>query len=73
VLAVFAFILPFLADVIFIPFELFVAVVQAFVFALLTLTYLQLATTSHEHTESEHEAREEVAHNEEREKERAVA
>jgi F-type H+-transporting ATPase subunit a len=73
VLAVFAFILPFLADVIFIPFELFVAVVQAFVFALLTLTYLQLATTSHEHAESEHEAREEVAHNEEIAKEKAVA
>jgi F-type H+-transporting ATPase subunit a len=73
VLAVFAFILPFLADVIFIPFELFVAVVQAFVFALLSLTYLQLATTSHEHTESEQEAREEVAHNEERERARAAA
>jgi F-type H+-transporting ATPase subunit a len=56
VLSVFAFLLPFVSDVIFIPFELFVAFVQAFVFALLTLIYLQLATTSHEHeTEGEHE------------------
>lgn len=52
VLAVFAFILPALADVIFIPFEIFVAFVQAFVFSLLALVYLQLATTSHEHPES---------------------
>jgi len=59
VLAVFAFLLPFVADVIFLPFELLVAVIQAFVFALLTLVYSQLAITSHdEHGESEpeHEA-----------------
>ena len=68
VLAVFAFILPFLADIIFIPFEIFVAVVQAFVFALLALTYLQLATSSHAEPESEHEAHEEFTHNEERER-----
>jgi F-type H+-transporting ATPase subunit a len=72
VLAVFAFILPFLADVIFIPFELFVAVVQAFVFALLTLTYLQLATTSHSEAEKEYEA-EESRHAEGREREPAAA
>ncbi len=60
VLAVFAFLVPALADIIFIPFEIFVALVQALVFALLTLVFLQLATTS----ESEHEAEEEVAHNE---------
>lgn len=61
VLAVFAFIIPFVSDIIFIPFEIFVAVVQAFVFSLLTLIYLQLATTSHSHEEgqTEHEAREE--------------
>lgn len=61
VLAVFAFIIPFVADIIFIPFELFVAVVQAFVFALLALVYMQLATMGHEpEPESEHEAREET-------------
>ncbi len=66
VLAVFAFIIPFVSDIIFIPFELFVAFVQAFVFALLVLIYLQLAVTPHAHTESEHEAHEEFERNEER-------
>ncbi len=67
VLAVFAFILPFVADIIFIPFEIFVAFVQALVFSLLTLVFLEIASSSHEHVdESEHEAREEVARNEER-------
>jgi len=57
VLAVFAFILPFAADVIFIPFELFVAFVQALVFSLLTLVFLQISTSSHEqHGEHEEEA-----------------
>lgn len=69
VLAVFAFLVPALADIIFIPFEIFVALVQALVFALLTLVFLQLATTS----ESEHEAEEEVEHNTEAEREQAVA
>jgi F-type H+-transporting ATPase subunit a len=56
VLAVFAFLLPFAADIVFLPFELLVAVIQAFVFALLTLVYSQLAITSHEgHDESEAE------------------
>lgn len=69
VLAVFAFILPFLADIIFIPFEIFVAFVQALVFSLLTLVFLEIASTSHEHTEaeSEHEAREEYERNKEQE------
>ncbi|GAC1350294.1 MAG: F0F1 ATP synthase subunit A [Ktedonobacteraceae bacterium] len=67
VLAVFAFILPFLSDVIFIPLELFVAFIQALVFALLTLVYLETATTGHAHTdESEHEAHEQFERNEER-------
>jgi F-type H+-transporting ATPase subunit a len=65
VLAVFAFLLPGIGDVIFLPFELFVSVVQALVFALLTLVFLQMATTSHEHSESEHEAEEEYARNKE--------
>jgi F-type H+-transporting ATPase subunit a len=65
VLAVFAFLLPAVGDVIFIPFELFVSVVQALVFALLTLVFMEMATTSHAHPESQHEAEEEYAHNEE--------
>jgi len=60
VLAVFAFLVPALGDIIFIPFEIFVALVQALVFALLTLVFLQMATTS-EHSEQEAEA--EVEHN----------
>jgi len=58
VLAVFAFILPFIADVVFIPLELFVAFVQALIFALLTLVFLEIGTTSHEEDETEHEAME---------------
>ena len=65
VLAVFAFLLPALGDVIFIPFEIFVALVQALVFALLTLVFLEMATTSHEHSESVHEAEEEYRQSEE--------
>ncbi len=64
VLAVFAFILPFLADVAFIPLELFVAFVQALVFSLLTLVYLQMATTAEHTDESEQEAIEEFERNE---------
>lgn len=64
VLAVFAFLLPLVADVIFIPFEIFVAFIQALVFALLTLIYLQLASASHEHeSEGEHEEIEQVERN----------
>jgi F-type H+-transporting ATPase subunit a len=73
VLAVFAFLVPAIGDVIFIPFELFVAVVQALVFALLTLVFMEMATTSDEHAESEHEAEQEYAHNEEAAGEKAVA
>ena len=66
VLAVFAFLLPFVADVVFIPFEMFVAFVQALVFALLTLVFLTTATSSHEQ-ESEHGAHEEFAHHTQKE------
>jgi F-type H+-transporting ATPase subunit a len=59
VLAVFAFILPFISDVIFIPFELFIAFVQALVFSLLTLVYLEMATTSEHTAEEEYEQKEE--------------
>ncbi len=62
VLAVFAFLLPVFADILFIPFELFVAVVQALVFSLLTLVYLQSAVTSHDAHDSEAEHEERVEH-----------
>ncbi len=60
-LSVFAFLLPVVATVIFIPFELFVGVIQAFVFAFLTLLFMQVGTTSHEHAEGQHEAVHELA------------
>lgn len=71
VLAIFAFLLPFVGALIFIPFELFVAFIQAFIFTLLTLVFMQIATSSHDgHEEagplSEHEAREQFAENEAR-------
>ncbi|HEY7416796.1 MAG TPA: F0F1 ATP synthase subunit A [Ktedonobacteraceae bacterium] len=56
-LAVFAFLLPVVADLIFIPFEIFVAGIQAFVFSFLTLIFLQQATTAHSH--EEHHGKEE--------------
>ncbi len=74
VLTVFAFLLPFLADAVFIPLELFVAFIQAFIFAILTLVFMQIATSSHEpHAESEHEALEEYRHEEARKEELAGA
>lgn len=48
-LAVFAYLLPALANIIFVPFELFVGAIQAFVFAFLTLLFMQVGTTSHSH------------------------
>ena len=55
VLAVFAWLLPFVSDAIFIPLELFVGFVQALIFALLTLVFLEIGTTSHEEVEDESE------------------
>src|SRR6266700_2287873 len=68
VLAIFALLLPVIGGVVFIPFELFVAFLQAFIFALLTLVFLQIATSEEEHKPaSVSEAREEFAQNEEKE------
>jgi len=53
-LAVFAFLLPAVANIIFIPFEIFIAGIQAFVFAFLTLLFLELGTTSHAHHDEGH-------------------
>jgi F-type H+-transporting ATPase subunit a len=47
VLAIFAFLLPVVASIVFLPFELFVAFMQALVFSMLTLVFLQMGTTSH--------------------------
>jgi len=56
-LAVFAFLLPVVTGLIFIPFELFVAFIQAFVFAILTLVFMEVGTTGHSHPEGgKHEA-----------------
>lgn len=74
VLAVFAFILPFVSDIVFIPLEMFVAVVQALVFAMLTLVFLQIATTSeHGEADTEHDARREYTQEQEQERKQAVA
>ncbi len=59
VLAVFAFVLPFFADIAFIPLELFIAFMQALVFAMLTLVFMEIATSSHDVAESEYEAHKE--------------
>ncbi len=55
-LAVIAFLLPFVAAIPFYGLELFVGVVQAFIFAMLALVFLTMATIGHgEHHESEAE------------------
>lgn len=46
-LAVMAFILPFLAPLPFLGLEVFVGLIQALVFVMLTLVFLQLATSKH--------------------------
>ena len=65
-LAVFAFLLPVVTGLIFIPFELFVAFIQAFVFAILTLVFLEVGTSGHSHVDSEHEAEHAYEQNKER-------
>lgn len=52
-LAVFAFLLPYVSAIIFIPFEIFVGILQAFIFAFLTLLFMEVGTTSHSHHEKE--------------------
>ncbi len=53
-LAVFAFLLPVVANIVFIPYEIFIAGIQAFVFTFLTLLFLELATTSHDNASGSH-------------------
>ena len=66
VLAVFGFLTAGVANIIFIPLEIFVAFVQALVFALLTLVFLEMASTGHDHEEHEEEAHAELAQDEAR-------
>jgi F-type H+-transporting ATPase subunit a len=55
-LAVFAFLLPVASSLLFLPFEMFVGAIQAFVFGFLTLVFMEVGTTSHSHAEgSTHE------------------
>ena len=70
VLAVFAFLLPVVADLIFVPFEIFVAAVQALIFALLTLIFLQITSVSHE--EHGHEEEQGTANTKEGQRELAA-
>ncbi len=49
VLGIFNGLLPYLIPVIFYGMGLFVALVQAFVFCLMTMVYISLASASHEH------------------------
>jgi F-type H+-transporting ATPase subunit a len=51
-LAVFAFLVPVVPDILFIPFEIFVGAIQAFVFGFLTLVFMEVGTISHDHAES---------------------
>lgn len=64
-LAVFAFLLPVVSGILFIPFEIFVGAIQAFVFGFLTLVFMEVGTMSHNHEESstheETEAHEAIA------------
>jgi F-type H+-transporting ATPase subunit a len=56
-LAVFAFLLPVVTSILFVPFEIFVGAIQAFVFGFLTLVFMEVGTISHSHDESgTHEA-----------------
>jgi F-type H+-transporting ATPase subunit a len=53
-LAVLAFIIPYLVSVPFMGLELFVGLMQAFVFAVLTLVFLTMATMAHGPEGEEH-------------------
>ncbi len=53
-LAVIVFLLPWVAVLPFLGLEFFVGLIQAFVFAVLTLVFMTLATTSHAHHEDGH-------------------
>jgi F-type H+-transporting ATPase subunit a len=53
-LAVIMFLIPWVAAIPFYGLELFVGFIQAFVFAILTLVFMTLATTAHDHHDDAH-------------------
>lgn len=55
-LAVIMFLIPWVAAIPFYGLELFVGFIQAFVFAILTLVFMTLATTAHDHADDAHGA-----------------
>lgn len=61
-LLVISFLLPFVGAIPFYFLEIFVAFIQAFVFAMLTLIFLELGTTGHGHADAEEEHAAEVQH-----------
>jgi F-type H+-transporting ATPase subunit a len=61
-LLVMAFLVPFAGATVFYFLEIFVGFIQAFVFAMLTLVFMTLAATPHEHPESHDEHPAEGAH-----------
>jgi F-type H+-transporting ATPase subunit a len=61
-LLVISFLLPVVGPIPFYFLEIFVGFIQAFVFAMLTLIFLTLGTTSHGHEDAEEEHAAEVAH-----------
>lgn len=66
VLAVFGLLTLGVGNLVFIPLELFVAFVQALVFALLTLVFLEMASTGHSQHEKEEQELAEYEHDEAR-------
>jgi F-type H+-transporting ATPase subunit a len=54
VLSIFSGILPYLVPIVFLILGLFVCFIQAFVFTLLTMVYISLATAHHDHDEHSH-------------------
>jgi F-type H+-transporting ATPase subunit a len=64
VLAVFGFLTLGFGNIVFIPLELFVAFVQSLVFSLLTLVFLEMASTGHGHEHEEEEVEASAAHEE---------
>jgi len=63
-LLVMGFLIPFVGAVPFYALEVFVGFIQAFVFAFLTLVFMELGTTGHGHEEPEEEHAAEVARSE---------
>jgi F-type H+-transporting ATPase subunit a len=53
VLSIFSDLLPYIVPIVFLVLGLFVCFIQAFVFTLLTMVYISLATAHHDHDEAE--------------------